>query len=200
MFNFKAEGDEAYLPKTDNQSLGVFTFEELTLNEKSKINVEARLESNSVEPLPSAGFSAADKKDFLLGSLAFGSNYDFSKTLKLTSLLSYSERAPNYQELFADGAHVATFNHDLGDENLDKEKVVALDLSLRKAFTGSSFIFTIFGQRFQDYIALNPTGSNNDRGTIDTDDEVPQYYYEATSAFIYGFSSLELRQAQQAFG
>ncbi len=178
IFNFSALGDEAFLPKTKNSAQALFAFEEFSF-ESSKLNFGVRGESNRVQPLANANFSLTEEKSFFLGSAAIGYLYQFSPTWSLSSQYSYNERAPNYQELFADGAHVATFSYQVGDQNLEKERANALDISLRHKNDKLSTSLTVFAQKFNNYISLNPTGT-------DSPDGLPIFNYLSQSAEIYG--------------
>ncbi len=189
VFNFSALGDEAFLPKTENSAQALFLFEEYNFGD-SKIDFGARAESNRIQPLADAHFSSTEQKSFLLGSLAVGYLYTFSQEWSLSTQTAYSERAPNYQELFANGAHVATFTYQVGDAQLTKEKVSSIELSLRHKKDKHTLTLTVFGQKFRDYIALNPTGLFDDTdqsGTAgDSLDDLPIYNYLSQDAAIYG--------------
>ncbi|MCC6137592.1 MAG: TonB-dependent receptor [Bdellovibrionaceae bacterium] len=189
IFNFSALGDESFLPKTENAAQALFVFEQLEL-ENSKINFGLRGESNRVKPIADSNFTQTAEKSFFLGSAALGHLYKFNTMWSISTQLSYSERAPNYQELFANGAHVATFSYQVGDSNLDKEKVNALEFSLRHKKDTLSTSLTVFGQKFKNYIALSPTGTFDDSdqsGTAgDSPDDLPIFNYLSQDAEIYG--------------
>jgi iron complex outermembrane receptor protein len=75
---------------------------------------------------------------------------------------AYTQRAPTYVELLADGPHLATAAYERGDAGLGLEKSLGLDLTLRKSsgwITGSAGGFY---NRFNDFIALIPTGTDFD--------------------------------------
>lgn len=189
IFNFSALGNEAFLPQTQNSAQALFIFEELRLG-SSKFNFGARAESNRVKPIADSKFNATEEKSFNLGSVALGHLYTIDDQWSISSQLSYNERAPNYQELFAGGAHVATFSYQVGNENLKKEKVKALDISFRHKKDFLSTSLTFFGQKFTDYIALNPTGTFDDTdnsGTAgDSTSDLAIYNYLNQNADIYG--------------
>jgi iron complex outermembrane recepter protein len=189
IFNFSALGDEAFLPKTENSAQALFAFEQLDF-ENSKLNFGLRGESNRVQPIADGNFVSSDKKSFFLGSAALGYLYKIHPEWSVSSQLSYSERAPNYQELFANGAHVATFSYQVGREDLEKEKVHAVEVSLRHKKNALSTTLTGFIQKFNNYIFLNPTGTFDDTdesGTAgDSGDDLPIFNYTSQNAEIYG--------------
>jgi iron complex outermembrane recepter protein len=186
---FSALGEEAFVPITNNLSTALFAFEELKQN-NIKYNIGLRGEYNQIEALAGPLYLTDQNKNFFNTSIAFGVHYSITANLSTTFNASLNERAPTYQELYAKGAHVATGIHEIGDQDLGKEKSFALEWSLRKqskSFTGT---FTVFDQRFNNYIALNPTGAFDDHdnsGTPgDSADDFPIYNYVAQNADIYG--------------
>ncbi len=189
IFNFSALGDEAFLPKTENSAQAAFVFEQWEF-EKSKYNIGLRAESNRIKSIADTRFPQSDEKNYFLGSIATGHVYQLSSTLSFGSQLSYNERAPNYQELFANGAHVATFTYQVGDSNLEKEKATAVELSLRYKKESFATSLTFFGQKFKDFIALSPTGTFDDTdgsGTAgDSPDDLPIFSYRGQNAEILG--------------
>jgi len=168
---FSALGEEAYLPVTDNKNAAVFAFEKIK-GEKTNYSIGARLEHNEAEALNT-------KKDFLSSSLALGVEHSLTNTVSLESNLSYTERAPNFQELFANGGHVATGAFEIGDANLDKEKSIGLEVSLLKRSKTFEGKVSLFYQKFDNYIKLDPTGG--------VEDGLPEFRYLSTDdARIYG--------------
>jgi len=171
---FSALGEEAYLPVTDNQNIALFAFEKIK-GERSNISIGVRLERSEAEALNTA-------RDFSAGSLAVGADYALTGTLKLESTLSYTERAPNFQELFANGGHVATGAFEIGDAELEKEKSVGLELALSKRSKTVEGKFAVFYQKFDDYINLSPTGG--------VEDGLPEFrYLSSDDVRIYGLEA-----------
>jgi iron complex outermembrane receptor protein len=95
--------------------------------------------------------------------------------------VAHSERAPNGQELFTNGPHIATGAFEVGDSNLDTERSIGTDLTLRKTSGVVRGSIGGFYNNFWDYIALNPTGGE--------EDDLPVYAYEAVNADFIGFES-----------
>jgi len=168
---FSALGEEAYLPVTDNKNLAAFAFEKIK-GERSNLSVGARIEHNEAEAL-------GTKKDFLSSNLALGFDYSLTETVRLESNVSYNERAPNFQELFARGGHVATGSFEIGDADLDKEKSLGFELGVSKRSKTFEGKLSFFYQKFEDYIKLDPTGA--------VQDGLPEFRYLSTDdARIYG--------------
>lgn len=190
IFNFSALGDEAFLPETKNSAQALFAFQDYKVSDTSKITLGGRAESNRVEPKANGRFTQSEDQNFFLASAALGYLHNINDNWSISSQLSYNERAPNYQELFANGAHVATFTYQVGDSNLQKESGRSIDLSLRYKNEKTTSSLTVFGQRFHHYISLNPTGSFDDTdesGTAgDSTEDLAIFNYTQQNAQIYG--------------
>lgn len=193
IFNFSAKGEEAFLPTSDNTKLSLFSFQELDMG-KNALRFGARLENVDIEKKSSANFGPSDEKKYLGMNASFGHCYDFSKTHTLETSLSYTERAPNFQELYADGAHLATGIFEQGDSHLKKEKATALEVTFKNRSDKNQLTVSAYTQVFKDYIALNPTGVQ------DVDSGLFISEYEQVDALFYGMdvdSKNELKRMEK---
>jgi iron complex outermembrane receptor protein len=143
----------------------------------------ARYEWNTVD---TTGFDAlVDEdnvgRDFNAFSQSGGSVWDFSDEYSLGLTVSHTERAPNGQELFADGRHVATGVYEIGDADLNMERSLGTDLTLRREEGAVRGSVGGFYNRFWDYISANPTGQ--------VEDNLPVYQFENINADFWGFES-----------
>ena len=179
IFDFSAQGEEAFLPSSDNTKLAAFTFQELNFG-KNAIRLGGRVENTSIDKKASPEFGASDEKGYLGWNASVGHCYDFSKTHTFETSLSYTERAPTFQELYSDGAHLATGTYEQGDSTLTKEKAYALELTYKNSNTKHQFTGSVYTQVFKDYISLNPTTN------IDTDSGFNIYEYQQVDALFYG--------------
>ncbi len=181
--NLSILGDEAYLQPTETLQLAAFVFEELRLGSvrvQGGVRVERDwVEIESSDPLLTSLTSPSQQRqDFLPLSAATGLIYEFAGDYRLAVNLTFSQRAPTVEELFARGPHEATFQFLVGDPNLDVETSRGLDLSLRKetgVVTGS---VSAFYNRFSDFIAFNPT--------VETEDGLRVFVYAPREAEFYG--------------
>eukprot|EP01036_Dinobryon_divergens_P057433 gene57433-76683_t len=67
-------------------------------------------------------------------------------------------RAPNAQELFADGPHAGTQSFEIGDPKLRAERSLSAEISLRRRAGFVTGAVTAFTNRFNGYIFEEPTG------------------------------------------
>lgn len=180
--DFMAKGEEKFLPEVLTQTNSVFLFEEMEFSESLKLQGGARYDHISAEASKDAAFGPARERTFdnFSGSLGvvFTPNNDYSFGLSAT----YSERAPTYQELFANGPHVATGAFEVGDDSLDVEQALGLDLSLRKRTGRVTGAVTIFYNRFNNFIGQFPTGEEKSL----EDEAFPVLAYRSTNAEFFG--------------
>ncbi len=182
---FSALGDEAFVPNTRTQLADVFVYEEAQLG-ALKLSGGARLGRADVRALEDARFGDAQTRRFTPKSAALGALYGFNPSYALALQGSYNERAPTFQELYANGPHIATGAFEVGDRALGLERSHGIDLALRKragAVTGS---IGVFYNRFRNYIGLFDSGTVDERDPADPDDDLPIYRYRAVPADFRG--------------
>lgn len=176
-------GDESFLQPTHTLQLAAFLFEEIKLD-PVRLQFGGRVEYNHVRidssdpELTSLTPGADRERTFVPLSAAAGAIYDFAKDTNVALTVRYSERAPTAEELFARGAHDATFQFLVGDPDLGKERVLGVDLTLRKragVITGS---IGGFYNHFFEFIEFDNTG--------EFEDGLPVYNYTAKRADFFG--------------
>ena len=176
---FSATGEEAFLPTSNSTKLAAFTFQEKHIG-IDLINMGARVESSKVKKDSSVNFGESAQKDFTLYNGSIGYSHLISSNTTLGTSLSYTERNANFQELFANGAHIATATFERGNSELDKEKAYALEINLKKVQEYFTHSFSVYTQQFENYISLAPTG------LTDGDSGLAIYDYISTNASFYG--------------
>ena len=196
--DFSAQGEEALLPGIKTNSKSAYLYEELPW-EQWKFSFGGRIESADVDsagggPLdPNTGgprFGDAQGRSFTPKSAAAGALYKFNDAWSLATNLSHTERAPSYNELYANGAHPATGQYEVGDANLKVEKSNGLDMQLRWKRGTDSARIGAFYTRFQNYIALYNTGRMRaDDGLIDPTGEFPEAAIDAVPARFAGLEA-----------
>lgn len=199
---FSALGEEAFIPETDSNDIGVFLLEDYHRNDWI---FEARLRGDWVERKPDT--NASGNEDFTAFSMSGSALWDFAPQWQLGLALSRAERAPATEELFsnveAQGPdelveHAATAAIEIGDPELDTEVSSNADLSLRWQADDHFVDVTVFYNDFSDYIGLLNTG--------DEVDEVPVLAYVQDDAKFYGveldseFALAELAGGELRFG
>lgn len=120
----------------------------------------------------------ADARDFVPLSASAGLVYEFARDTNVALTLSYAERAPTAEELFARGPHDATFQYLVGSPNLGKEKQMGVDLSIRRRAGFVTGSLSGFYNRFYDFIDFTSTGEFTD--------DLHVFDYTAKNADFYG--------------
>lgn len=160
--NFAALGEEAFVPSVNTQNKALYIYEELPLGrgeQKHKITFGGRLGHTTVDSKDSPVFGAGQNNSFNPNSFALGGLYSIDQNWSLTSNLSHNERAPSYFELYANGAHIATGQFEVGNSNFDKEKSNGIDAQVRWKDAKHSFSVGTFYTRFSNFIGLFDTGN-----------------------------------------
>ena len=109
---------------------------------------------------------------------AAGALYDFAKDWQLALNLTYSQRAPTVEELFARGPHEATAQFIIGDPNLDVEINRSVDLSLRRTGGRVTGFISGFYTSYDGFIDFADTG--------EIEDGLPVFIYTPKNATFYG--------------
>jgi len=149
--DLKAEGEEAFIAPTTTFPVAIFGYEQLPIGEVN-LEVGGRYERTSIENED----QAVTRIDHAV-SASGGVNWTASDAIALVGSIAYSERAPTGEELYSDGAHLATNSYEIGNADLNKERGFNLDGGIRfrtERVTGS---FTAFANRFDDFIFLDFT-------------------------------------------
>ena len=179
---FSAIGEEAFIPKTDSNTIGVFLVEDLHSGDWI---FEGGLRYDWTERDPET--QVTGKSSFDAFSASISALWQFTPQWQTSLALSGSQRAPADEELYSNieatnpsewVVHAATDSIELGDDSLDTETSYNADLSLRWAKDGDYLTVTAFYNDFTDYINLINTGV--------TQDEVDVYAYIQDDATFYG--------------
>lgn len=172
--DFAAAGDEAFMPPSVTRNQAVFVYEELVRGDWTA-QFGARVERQKITPeavsgLPASRHTGETFTAGLIWRVGEGGSFAFSA--------SANERAPNAQELYADGPHAGTGAYELGDPTLGTEQSRGLDLSYRHrrgAITGEVGVFL---NSFDGYIYEEATGAE--------EDGLPVYAFVQRDARLYG--------------
>ena len=159
--NFEALGEEAFVPSVNTQNKALYVYEELPIGKKSlhKITFGGRLGHTTVDSKDSANFGPGQNNSFNPNSYALGGLYSINENWSLTSNLSHNERAPSYFELYANGAHVATGQFEVGKSNFKEEKSNGIDAQIRWKDAKNAFSLGVYYTRFSNFIGLFETGN-----------------------------------------
>lgn len=170
-FDFEADGDESFLPNSENQNFALSVFERRSQG-WIKPSFGLRAEATEIRSIEDQSFTA--------GSGSLGVRFQLDESLALDVNGSYTERSPNHQELFANGPHLATQIFEVGRRDLKKERAQAAEVSLTHESDQSRGLASVFVQDYNSFIALSPTGAD------DATSGLPIYSYQSVPARLMG--------------
>ena len=168
---FSATGEEAFIPKSDITSVGLFALERFSGTDYT-FEIGARYEDNEVD----AGL-ACDYDDSS-SSISSSLLYDVNDETNFLVGISRSERVPRTEELFSNAANVespcALIDHDdhndelvlhaatnlleIGNANLDSETSNNFEIGYRKHSGSWTGEISAYYNNIDDFIFLDITG------------------------------------------
>ncbi len=160
---FSAEGTEAFLPKVDTRTSGIFLVEHFEPSERWHFELGARHERVEHQPREDARNRPRFSGDAT--SFSGAAIWEFQPDTTLTFSAAHSERLPHAQELYARGVHLATNTYECGlldsaltcggtanDAPFGKESSRNVELFLRKAVGDLTFSVGGFANDIDDYV------------------------------------------------
>jgi len=183
--DFSALGEEAFVPSTSTRQWALFVLEEWSVG-KLQLNLGGRIGHAKVASAGDAAgqsqFGPAQSRSFTPFSAAFGGVYTLGGPWQLSGNLAYTERAPTFYELYANGLHVATGAYEVGNPDLSIEKGSNLDVALQWKEGADRLRGGVFVSDFSNYVTLLATGQQ-----VPTDEgEVPEYAFTGVPARLWG--------------
>ena len=154
--DFSAIGEEAFVPPTETDQIGIYTFQEIELGQfhlEGAARYENTQQENSV---------TNQDVDFDLISLSAGGDVHLTEAIRFGGTVFRTERAPTTEELFSDGPHLATSQFEIGDPNLGKETATGIELAFRHREEGHFLTVNAFYTDYSDYIFETETGEVED--------------------------------------
>jgi iron complex outermembrane receptor protein len=140
--DFEALGDEAFVPAAVTRQISVFAFEERHFDAWT-LELGARAEQQKIELDPGTDLPDYDGTAV---SVSAGAVWKFTDDNALALNVTSTQRNPQATELYAnpDVPHVAAQRYETGDPQLDKEKAITADLSLRRVGEGIQWTVSAF--------------------------------------------------------
>ncbi len=199
--DISALGTEVFMPQTQQQTAAAFALQGWRSGAWS---LEAGTRIEYVSYTPQRYQVSRDGSDllkippvrrFVPFSLSLAGTRRWQEGSGTLTLWS-AQRAPAVQELYADGPHLATRTYDIGNPNLDVEKLLGLDLAAQQQLGGVRLQGNVYGYRSHSYIYLRSLGRfyNTDTGGIRFECArlevcLPVMRYEQAPATIAGFEA-----------
>lgn len=178
--DFNVIGDEAFLPKSSTQQLGLFTLQQVDLG-RVKLEGGARYEHTVAQAFPTAEQSQffGGRRAFDTLSISGGASYALVPGWRLGVNLSRTARAPSADEMFANGPHAGTQAFEVGNPDFKVERATGLEAVLRGQGPGFTVEASAYYNWFDNFIYEDLTG--------DIEDGLPVYQFTQGAARYYGF-------------
>jgi iron complex outermembrane receptor protein len=150
---FEAIGAEALSPPIDQESFAAFLYEELKFSHAT-VQFGARYDRTNFTP--QGGLPARDFAE-LSGSLGLliqpeAANDNFVIALSIAR----AARNPALEELYFFGPHPGNLAFEIGNPDLESERGLGFDLSIRGRSDRFEAEVTVFRNRLQNYVFRNP--------------------------------------------
>ena len=153
--DFSALGEEAFVPPSKTEGLGLFWLEEA---EFESLRFEFGLRVEDIDTRSDDGRSASHSPF----SASAGAIWHLDDETHLAFNLAHAQRAPGDEELYAFGPHVATQVFEIGDPALEIETSKSFEASYKKHAGRVSVSLTAYYNDFDDFIYLIDTGEEAD--------------------------------------
>ncbi|HEX5757227.1 MAG TPA: TonB-dependent receptor [Arenimonas sp.] len=150
--DFRAVGDEAFLPATESRDTGIFVLQEREFGD-FKLEAGARHDRVSIDLADGSGGERRSANSLSLATL-----WKATEALHLSLGLDRAQRAPSAEELFSDGPHIATGSYERGDAGLRVETARSAEIGLHLHVGRVEAQLSAYRTRFDDYIYLGETG------------------------------------------
>ena len=148
---FSAIGTEAFIPPSEIDTYALFALESLFLGDwQYEIGLRAEHQRIAAE-----GFQ---NKTHTALSASMSALWTMDKAHNLGLSFSYAQRAPDVQELFANGVHFATRSYSQGQRDLKLESSYHLELNFTGNYQWGSTEINLFHSWTQNYIHQQQTG------------------------------------------
>ena len=176
--DFAAVGEEAFITPTETQAAGLFVLEELDTG-WGQVQLGARVES-----LDHDNVTLEDYSDEAW-SFSAGTSVNVGFDSELIGNLSFTQRNPGTEEVYSDGAHIATRQYEIGllatpGGSATTEDATNLELGWRRQQGDVTWDVAVYYYDFSDYVYQDLTGD------IDLESELPVAVYTQDDAEFIG--------------
>lgn len=179
--NMDVRGEDAYTPGEVRVNLGVFTFQEIPLSNKMRLQAGLRIDFQHTSAIFSDNTPFANGKRNALnytGSLGF--NHRPIDGLEVGGQFARSHRNPSVEELYANGVHLGAGVYEIGNINLKDEIGQGGDFFIRWTSEIIDVELASFVNVFRNYIIFEPTGN------FDPESGYPIFQYSGDEASLMG--------------
>ncbi|WP_407354340.1 TonB-dependent receptor [Luteimonas sp. R10] len=153
--DFRAVGDEAFVPASESRDTGLFWIGERAFG-AFDLELGARYDRNRIDV--EEGEAIGPSRDFDATSLSAAARWNFSEDFHLSFGLDRAQRSPTAEELYSNGLHVATQSFEFGNPDLDVETANRAEIGVHWHRGPLRIGASLYHVRYDDFVYLADTG------------------------------------------
>ncbi len=157
--DFRAIGDEAFVPASESRDIGAFALVRRTFGAVD-LEAGARHDRNRIDVVESE--SIGPSRDFGATSVSLAGRWHLNEDLHLSLGLDRAQRSPSAEELYSSGLHVATQSFEFGNPDLDVETAKRAEVGLHWHNGPFKLGASLYVVDYDDFVYLADTGIEDD--------------------------------------
>ncbi|TVR43301.1 MAG: TonB-dependent receptor [Bacteroidia bacterium] len=174
-------GDEAFTPGERRITIALFTFQEVPLTNRFRLQGGLRLDYQNTAAIANELFPDINISRHALNySSSIGLNFRPFQGMEIGGQFARSHRNPAIDELFADGPHLGAGVYEIGDPDLRDEIGQGVDLFMNYKNEKIQFEIAGYVNHFYNFIIFQPTGQTDEGSGY------PIFRYEGDEARLVG--------------
>jgi len=160
---FRAVGDEAFVPASDSRDAGLFWIGRRQFD-ALRLELGARHDRNRIDI--DDAIAIGPDRDFNTSSLSAALKWDVSDAFHVSFGLDRAQRSPTAEELYSNGLHVATGSIELGNPHLDPETANRAEIGMHWHTGPLKLAAALYHVRYDDFVYLAQTGIEEHDGPV----------------------------------
>lgn len=156
-------GGFVFIPNSISIVYSGYANEEISILENLTTKAGVRYEINRIDLDTPYLFQEEVYNSINLNSFSssLSLNYDISESFDLIFEISQSNRAPESEELFSNGPHLAAYSYEIGNPKLNLEKSISYSLNSVYSHENIKIGTEVFYYDYSNYITPIATGDTN---------------------------------------
>jgi iron complex outermembrane receptor protein len=172
--------EEALIPGFNLRNLAAFMYEEFWIGNIS-LSAGLRFDLRRLNVMANRDLGVeAQTRQYSAVTGSAGLVWRAAQPFAIAVNIGRAWRAPTAYELFVDGVHEGTVRYEIGDNTMEPEVSLNVDLSVRYASDRLQAEFAVFQNRINRYIFLSPTGA------VDPESGFRKYQHKQADATLVG--------------
>lgn len=174
------KGAYGFTPNEERFNIGLFTFQEIPLSTKMRLQFGGRLDFQRAMAISNQFLEMDQNRDAFVYSGSLGLNYRPADGYEIGGQIARSHRYPMLEEMFALGPHLCAGTYEIGNYNIGDEIGYGTDFFARWTNGIVQTELAVFYNHFSNFIIMQPTGD------IHEDSGFPIVEYQEDRARLYG--------------